>query len=295
MKKLLSRKKYSIDDGITQSMLGTFLSCRERSRLTLDGWQSILSKGDAFLRGDFVHLFLENFYNGNKADPLLPYLFDNWRSDNKLEDNKGTEIIYDICSELLPRYISFWSKSDSKKEWKNLEFTFDVIWRKKWRLRGKIDGIFKIFNQYWILETKTKAQIDEEGMTDALAFDFQNLFYLTVLRECFGINARGVLYNVIRWPSTRLKQNLGVHIDKDMTHYFKRFEVAYSDKGVERFQNELEFKLEDFANWIVGSDHHYKNETACFKGNMKCEFLKACSTGSMLGYKRDRILFRELI
>lgn len=294
------QQKYTISDGITQSMLSTFLTCREKSRLILNRFQALGADYYSFYRGDLIHSFLEEWYTLEPADKpnytvtdVLDFCYEWLVKNNRLEETDELHAIYDTSLLLMEYYVKFWEERDSHFKWIALEKVFDVMW-KGYRLRGKIDGIVEINGGIFIVETKSKAQIDEDGILDALAFDFQNLFYLTVLNECLGINARGVIYNIIRWPSLR-KKKLDEDLPARIPHYYKRFQVSYTSSGVQRFKAELHSKLMDFDLWVAGTNPNYRNESACFKGNMKCEFLKLCSTNSLIGYKQDRTLFRELL
>jgi hypothetical protein len=285
---------YQITDGITQSMLVDFLTCREKSRLKLNRWEGIHAGSfGALHRGDFIHYFLEHIYQAGGHE----HLFEEWCKKNKHDESHPDILqIGEVCSALLPAYTNHWKSRDIKYEWVSLEKTFDVTWN-GFRLRGKIDGILKLTvnGSIYIFETKTKAQVDEDGIINQLQFDFQNFFYLTVCRDILNIPAKGIIYNIIRWPNSRLKKDLTSHIREDPNHYFKRYEVAYSLKDVQIFRDELISILLDFNAWRKGQISHYKNPSACFKGNMKCEFLKICSSGTTAGFSKSRILFRELL
>lgn len=310
------QKAYTITDGVTQSMLASFLTCRQKSRFeVLQRYESAFSNfGGSAVRGDFFHTLLEYWYDGRVKDTvgeLDPKAFVHAVEKMYIEkakkrgpiDIKELDDTFAFSRAIFPTYVEVHKKSDAKKEWESLEEVFDVKW-KRWRLRGKFDGVFKRtgVDGRWLFETKTKAQIDEDGIIDQLSFDFQNLFYLTVLSS-MGRRAVGVVYNVVRKPSLRQKKGESLdeftsRIAEDVparrAHYFKRYEVTYTPATVARFQDELEFKLRDFEAFVKGEIPTYRNEGACF-GKMKCSFLKACSSGTMVGYKQSRVLFRELL
>lgn len=299
---------YKIEDGVTQSMLSTFLNCRQRSKFYLDGWDADLPKHSAS-RGDLIHLALEKWYQKPHAD-VSKFLMDierQWLKAQLKRGNRDEQSKQNALAELFaifPNYMKKWAVSDLKRTWVELEAVFDVKFH-GFRLRGKRDGLFDYKlrrGKHWLFETKTKAQIDEIGLMDQLAFDFQNLFYLTAL-EVAGTPAVGVVYNVIRSPNIRRGKNddpeafqkhIEAHIKKEgLDHYFKRYEVTYTDATIKRFKSDLRFKLEEFAAWVEGKRPTYRNESACI-GRMKCPFLGACASGSMVGYISGRKLFREL-
>jgi hypothetical protein len=307
MPRIESRKPYTLDDGITQSMLATFLTCREKSRLQLEGWQS-----DGFMvaahRGDLFHKLLEEQYTrkepltDEQAVKFVDHVASKWLDKLKkagpinpfaVEDTKA------CASALFPHYVKTWRKVDAKFKVEACEEVFDVKW-KGFRLRGKFDMVYSI-GKRWLFETKSKATIDSE-ILDALEIDFQNLFYLTALK-IMGRPAIGVNYNIIRKPGHKQKKNedlktftarLEGEVIKNPGHFFKRYEVIYTLQQIERFEKELYFLLVDFGKWVKGELPTYRNQTACI-GRMKCPFLKYCSSGSFVGFSKTRVLFRELL
>ena len=47
------------------------------------------------------------------------------------------------------------------------------------------------------------------------------------------------------------------------------------------------------AQWLNGKLSTFRDRTGCYKP-YKCDFLRACGTGTMAGYKRKPKLFMEL-
>lgn len=305
MPRIETRKPYVIEDGVTQSMLATFLTCREKTRLSLEGWENDQFSVSAN-RGDMFHMLLEEFYT-LKSTPtdlgkFVDHVADKWVAKLKKKgpvDSYAVEDTKACASALFPFYVKSWLKADSKFKWESLEEVFDVKW-KGFRLRGKYDGTYTI-GKRWLFETKTKATIDHD-ILDALEIDFQNLFYLTTLKIT-GRPAIGVNYNVIRKPGHKQKKGeslqdftdrLTSEVKKDPGHFFKRYEVIYTLEQIARFEKELYFLLVDFAKYVKGELPNYRNQTACI-GRMKCPYLKHCSSNSFVGYSQTRVMFRELL
>lgn len=298
----LKLPKYKIEDGITQSMLQAFMACRQRSAYQLDHWEPLGAVTASADRGNLFHFLLEKWYRDRptSGESWLDTAISFWKA--KLSKNGPLPAFFEeaenLALALFEPYVTKWKKSDDTLQWESLEEVFDVTY-KGFRLRGKIDGLPIRKGRRWIFETKTKAAIDEEGILDTLLFDFQNLFYLTMLRE-LGRPAIGVIYNIIRTPNFRKKETAQERIarmkddaQKNSKDYFIRYEVTYPKETVERFEQELLWKLELFKAVHEGKQPVFRNETACIT-RMKCPFLKACASGSMIGYQRTRKLFREL-
>lgn len=297
---------YKLSDGITQSMLQSFLSCRQRSLLQLDLWEPILGGSSSAARGDLYHSALEAFHNSPSREVDIPAVYATWLEVQKKKgpiDALEVDDAYAFLNASMPVYVDFWKASDDKLTWDagSAEKVFDVKWN-GYRLRGKIDGLPRIKKDFWVFETKTKSAIEEESMLEALAFDFQNMFYMTCLKA-IGQPAVGVIYNIIRKPQLRQKKTetpdeLSIRIAEDIEsrpdHYFKRYEIAYSPESITRFESELLSVLQEFQKWLSGEVPTYRNQTACIT-RIKCTFLAACSSNSMAGYRQSRILFRELL
>jgi hypothetical protein len=311
IKRLQKPAQYVLSDGITQSMLASFLACRQRSKYQLDRWESVFGSAASALRGDLYHGILEEWYKYktpasnllNGAAAFLPEVIDSWRKrQSKHAPNvSAMDDAENFARAVFPEYVERWKKSDAKYKWEALEEVFDVKWE-QWRLRGKRDGTLMLNGSRWLFETKTKAQIDEAGIMDSLAFDLQNLFYLTVLRTQ-NRPAIGVIYNIVRYPQLRIKktetpeqfqERVAEDVRQRRNFYFMRFEVTYSEMVQEQFRNDLKVMLNEFEQWYTGKLPTYKNVTACIT-KIKCPFLTACASGSMAGYKQTRTHFKELL
>jgi hypothetical protein len=73
-------------------------------------------------------------------------------------------------------------------------------------LAGKVDGIVRIGDQYFLLEHKTAAVIDGSYL-DRLWTDFQITIYAHYVEQALGIPIAGVIYNIL--VKAKLQQGLG--------------------------------------------------------------------------------------
>ena len=151
-------------------------------------------------------------------------------------------------------------------------------------------------------EHKTKGRIEEDMLIQTLAFDFQNLFYITAQTLEDNVKIPRVLYNIIRNPG--LKQGKAESFKEYMTRieddvlsrpdfYYIRYEIPYSEQSKQRFKKQLITKLMEAHKFLNGELPLYRNEDAC-KMPFKCPYLGACSSGTMAGYKIVDDLFPEL-
>lgn len=315
MKKSPKRKtpqEYDIAMGLSQTMLGEFVRCRVACKLMLERWAHPEPKR-ALQFGSLMHELLAKWYENSKRSDVTPLdifrtIADKWEK-KAISDGDN---VAGVCGDLntarvvFSAYCDHYAKEDEKKDWVEIEQVFDIPDSEYIRRRGKIDGAYRVQNKrLWLLETKTASQISDDTMDQALAFDFQCLFYMVALKHKLGELPAGVLYNVIRVPqigkgldktSTTYHKLIAEDIAQRPAFYFVRYELAFSKQSVERFEAELQQKMLDFREWYHGELPTYRNESAC-RGRWNCKWLPVCAAGGdpeRAGFKRTARLFSEL-
>lgn len=329
--------------GITQSILQNFLACRYRERLSLDGWEPKRQKA-SFRFGSLIHDTLEFYYNGIRAGTFVKArLAETLKAIvskigqtttlNLTRANPGEpdeiEAEQSIAEALMEGYLRHWGE-DWARDWVGVEGEFDFVWR-GFRLRGKRDAVFREPSPrkggtpgapttpgLWLLETKTKSQIDEDSLDLSLAFDFQSLFYILALENdpsypgSWGsprAPVKGCLYNILRKPGLRpyeanakrakaeTRAEFLARIAEDIRakpeHYFKRFEISFPTAVRAEFEEQLAAQLGEFTAWHAGNLPTYRNTNSCIT-KYKCEFLEHCAAGNFHGYAKTRLPFPEL-
>lgn len=235
-----------------------------------------------------LHSWIDDYIRKNEAEVGA-----------RMETEVQAEIA--IAHALLPAYFDYYKKDFVTKRFQRVEKTWRVHFG-DYVLTCKIDGEFLSNRKPWLMEHKTKGRIDDEKLQLKLSFDFQNLYYATIYSIETGKESVGTLYNVLRNPKSKPKvgeslpeftERLQKEIRKNPTHYFKRWEVAYTQADHKRFRNELPYKLQIAENILTGKVFPYRNEFAC-EMYFGCEYLGACASGSMNGYYQKAKLFEEL-
>lgn len=304
-------KDYSlVNQGISQSIMSSF-GCRQKLMLTLNRYAGQPNLNTFY--GTAFHDLFEGVYRNLKtfSFPKSLKLYNKFLMESQKKSMKDKNQIaiekisadYKLQSIVFPEYFSFYEKVDRTREWVHLEKEFNYIWLKKYRLRGKIDGIYKDKKgKYWIAEHKTKSQINEEILQKVLTLNFQNLFYIKAVEDTLNIKISGVLYDIIRKPQQRIKKDenekefadrLREEISSNKKHFFIRMELAYSPAEKKLFEQELQYKLEEVEMVLSGKLPIYRNECLCEKP-FPCNFLDACSSGKLELLRRKETLFEEL-
>ena len=205
--------------GITQSMLSTFIVCRERFRVKYcEGWQEADTFRHRIEYGSMWHVCEEALASEQSKEHWLVW-------NDKLKEyakklcsryrDQQPQVMHwmNVCKTQFPAYVNFWKTHPDAVTRKPLlqEKAFDVSYtlpsERTVRLRGKWDSVDIIGRgkdaRVYLQENKTKGDVDEGQMRKQLMFDLQTMFYLIALeREGVDVSypIAGVRYNVIRRP-----------------------------------------------------------------------------------------------
>jgi hypothetical protein len=298
---------YSLEEtGITQSMLGNWMTCPRRFLYGVNRWTNSRRSSKTTSVGTMFHDTLDALYSQRVEPGDVKGIEKTIRaSGQKIEGLEviDRELFGATAYALLTEYVKFYKKDFTDFRFEEVERTFEVQFNGV-TLRGKKDGIFRDKNKKrWLMEHKTKSRINEESLTLRLSIDLQNLFYL--LADSIDNPkepAIGCLYNVVRVPDVKkftdpaqIVPYIQGLIKKDPKYYFMRYEVAYTKKAIDGFKKQLQVILNNLQLSCEGGTEmeFYRNSAACDMP-FTCNFLNACSTGSLADYSQRPELFPEL-
>lgn len=275
--------------GISQSMLGKFLQCREEFRIK---YVLGLKPNDGFSHhleyGNMWHLCEENFAKGENWITPVKIYSDQLKARYRTQQAE-IEKWYQCCVHQFPIYVDFWKKHADTKGRTGLfqEQVFKVPYAlpsgRIVYLRGKFDGGDLIKDKQgsgiYLFETKTKGEVDPIALQQQLNFDMQTMMYLVALQEGYispelesaksKIEIKGVRYNVIRRPLSggkgSIKQKmidgkmetgpeyysrLQQYFIDEPEEWFIRFKVEISQKDIDTFKQQfLNPILEQLCDW----------------------------------------------
>lgn len=314
-------------DGITQSMLNTFLSCPEKMRLSYcQGLESTKSATSAMEFGNLVHDILDLVYSGFRdagdqqsfvedLQPNLTIAIDEYYGIKHEEllaegsDVNALELNTALAGLILPIYFTTWKEDWSTFQWVALEEVFDEVLTIEYngktyniRIRGKFDGVVRINGKLWLFETKTKGRIEEDNIVDKLSLDLQVFLYFWAIQKKYGEYPVGVVYNILRKPQQRRKADediksfatrVGIEVRKDPAHYFMRINGSVTQAEIREWELEFHQIMKQLISWFEG-DFHYKNTTHCMGSFTPCLFLGLCGGGRHEFYRPRKKLFKEL-
>jgi hypothetical protein len=307
-----------VKDGVSQSMLQTWLVCREKARLMVEeGWTSPPA-ADAFSFGTMLHEALEELYTGsgvpsdNLVDTAVLAAFNRQKAGNPRMSGEIFQALTDqqeVVRILVKQYFRYYRDDFKKIRWLEREKEFDLPFYGV-RIRGKRDGAFRAGKgkgRLFLFETKTKSRFDEEELMDWLPLDLQVNVYLWSLKQDYKEMPAGVLYNIVRKPGLRIGKSepndaFLKRIRQDVAHrpdwYFNRFEVAVLDKELRHWEESSIPLIGDFEQWArtrdVPTRRHYRNPTACIGKYGACDCLGVCARGDFSRLQKTTRPFREL-
>lgn len=275
-------------EGVTQSLLSRYVTCRERFRIrTILGLTSVKGFNSRTHYGDLWHICEEAHAAKRDWNKEL-YEAAQRLAQTYYANGSDIDKWYNVCKVQFPLYVKWWRDHPDVKKREPLyqEYEFKLKYELKSGrhvfLRGKMDSVDRINKCLWLQENKTKGDIDPAMMQRQLQFDLQTMVYLTVLHELLPKEKlAGVRYNVIRRPLSggrgsirqhqptknnpngesnaeyyaRLEETIANAIEPDGSHYFfMRWNVEINLEDIERFRKEfldpvLENMLDDYEWW----------------------------------------------
>ena len=308
-------------DGVTQSLLQSFLRCRQEADWNLKGYTPLYIS-PSFTYGTIVHGVLEKIYEGimkkevkfkptSKVISKYTKVIENqWLKENPRVGKpmlESLQLSLALSEKTLPVYFDYWWEEDFKSiTWRALEHQFKIPYvtkdGRKTFIRGKRDGdsgekYLKLF------ETKTKSQINVDDLILTLWFEFQVRLYLWAMKKEYKQIPSGVTYNIIRKTQIYKYKDESINAYADRVtedvikrpdHYFIRLEISVTPREILEFEKELEGIIVDFMNWQDGKLVTYKNSGQCINKYGTCPFLQLCSQQNFSLYTKRKSVFKEL-
>lgn len=313
-------------DGVTVTLLKTWMDCRERARYVLTGWTP-RRQGAALIQGTIGHRVLQLLYEAvqkGQTKGKLPGMarqlrsietaVAEWKKENRTAADRevgDADTAGDLLQAIVPMYVRHWAKDFTKVSWMSLEqqfqFPLDVPGlpgpSRPIPIKGKMDGVFKDGKRARLFETKFKSHIDETVLADVMPYETQVSTYLVALRRMHRLTPAGIRYNVIRRPQLRPKKGetgsaFQTRVAEDIvtrpTWYFVRLDMDVDPADVDRYEDRLTDVVKDFVLWWQGEVAHYRNDNQCENKYGACPFLPACSRRDFSMMFKRKTVFREL-
>lgn len=302
--------------GLRQSTIYLWLRCREQFRLQLvEGWTSYRTSA-AIDNGNLWHWLLDRRHNGklrtNNLDGFLRTHAKRFRDDNPnmpLSRLNAMHLSYVQTRALWPFYCKLfpddwkWHGVEKQFSFKHFPKVGHSQDKRAYSIpiNGIFDGVFEDDNgDLWLFETKTKSQIDEFEIQDAMQLDVQVMLYLYAIKQVYGRWPKGVKYNVIRKPIVRKKEEdpvaygarLSKQIRKNPDHYFKRWNMKVSATKIQAWvDNTLDQILLDIQAWAEGRAGHYVTTRNLITKFGRCDMFEVITNNDFSNvYRRKKVI-----
>ena len=299
---------------VSYSMLSTFRNCRKACKFRYNDGLKPLETSKALRYGSMTHSALEIFHLSRSPTKVGDYIDTYYKENPNLDTTEFT-----ITKAMMDAYCKKYEKEDFEVIWIEKDFEGPIIDMKTYEpipgvyMCGKLDGLIKRDDGYWLLENKTASKIDGNYL-EKLWSDFQIIMYCYYVKKCFNIDCQGVLYNILL--KCNLKKNAGESLEDFEARYseacnknksgksnIKRKEpesdVDFEARVAEFYQDNEAFHREDIyiskANQkrviseiseltkayinCVKRDSWYLNTDHCFRWGKPCEYFPICRSG----------------
>ncbi len=319
-------------DGVTYSFLATFLQCREQARLSYVEGLTEAGLIPALEFGQLFHLGFELAAEGQPPENIVK-VTSKYNKKNAIlnritpEERREHHRLTSLVNMMFPHYYNYWvqPRSKSNDTPRGLEFlphteylarekSFEYIHTlpngRDIKLRGRFDAILRVKNDIWIMENKTKSLIDEDGLTAYLPFDLQTMLYAYTCQQEFGVQASGVLYNVVKRPGHRWnpeKESVEEHVlrvEESIVEapekYFMRWNTTLTPHDITSYINNIlnpllmqvtmwwdSIKENPFDPFQNGANpHHFMNPEGLYTKFGKSSFFELLTRNSTFGLER---------
>lgn len=253
-------------DGITQSMMNSFLACRERFRIRyIDGLQTTPRFNTPIEYGQMWHTCEEALARKEDWEKALMKHGQNLARQYRGQQEQ-VDYWYRACKVQFPLYVKHWRSHPDVKGRVPIvqEHQFEIPYELPKsgvviKLKGKWDALDLIKNEggVFVQENKTKSSVDTPDIMRQLTFDLQTMTYMVSAviaqqKKIFPFDKgdigkiKGVRYNVIRRPLSGGKGSIRQHkpskknpSGETLTEMFERLTGILKDCPKEQFSRFL--------------------------------------------------------
>ena len=297
----------------TYSMWRSFRDCRKACDWRYFQELVPLEKERSLAFGSVIHQCLEMWHKTRNLSNILEHIDRTYV--NRIVDEKAD---WHLAKAMMTAYAERYPEEKFEVIALEQPFSGPIInpetgaESRTFILAGKVDGIVKMDNAYYLLEHKTASQIDA-GYIDRLWTDFQIILYSWYVEKSLGYKIAGIIYNVL--AKAKLKQSQGETeaafearraelIAKSKTgtssakrkmpeadeEFHSRLLEKYSDPQMfhreilfisrDQFE-ELQSELWELSQAMLEARRRkafYRNTSYCFQYNRPCAYYPLCSS-----------------
>ena len=193
----------------TYSMWSLFRNCRKAA-----DWRYLqnlvpLERDGNLNYGSLIHDCLETWHRYRNLDQVLGLI--DLRCPDRTHDERQRRD-WHLATAMMTGYANRYPEEEFEVVELEKVFQGPIVnpetgaASRSFVLSGKVDGIVKIGNEYFVLEHKTAAMLDSSYL-ERLWTDFQITLYAYYVEQTLGFPITGILYNVL--VKAKLQQSAG--------------------------------------------------------------------------------------
>lgn len=327
-KSVAPSSNWTIDDGISQSLLNRFMGCRERFRLyAVEGLREFGTK-TAMDFGSAFHDLLEIASKHPHKTPEA--VITHYRRSKKSKRVSLQDKDMLLCFLLFERYC--WFFSETTYRYLDQEAVFRVPYKirgyRSVDLRGRFDGIIQRDDgSIWIEEHKTKGQVNTDQLDATIPYNLQTMLYAVAAEKHYKRPVSGIVYNVIRVPGQKqgknetvmeLLERIDEEIIKNPKYYFYRWQLPIDRAHMDRWKRMTfdpliisviqwweSVKNDPFSPWEIENDqgeavpnpHHWQRPFGVYDSltNGVGDYFNLLTRNVSVGITKDNKPFQELL
>lgn len=315
----IQRQPYAYDlyrDGVTQSFINKFLTCKEQCRLEyVEGWTP-RKEPIWFTYGKLIHEVLSKSYALGRVpsgEELTRFInaYESKMGMLNATDTQTKEIIFGLAQMIIPIYFQKYALDFEHQIIEN-EANFKVnieeaaFFNKPIPISGRMDCAFLGKNDnVRIMDTKCLSMIDED-LAMILPLDTQIMLYSWAFTKLNpDLNYKGFILNIVKRPSHRMTQKdasikdfckrVCLDILSKMDEFFIRIPVELSLKEIEEWEHKFLIPvLCDIEQWWTNDCASYVNSGALITKYGHCPMFQLITVGDKTDYYKRNVPFGEL-
>lgn len=293
---------------LSHSSIQTYLDCRQKFKLDRIDNLTTKRRKDYFLFGEAMHKFLEMHYKGvPKPIESIKVIYDKARKSGTLTADDAFRLAVDeaMVVGISRAYPKFYKEDFDRFDKFICEQEFNINFP-TFVYNGFIDMLVRdAAGDWWIFETKTASpQVLGGDYIDRVKIDAQVSGYMFAAKQLLGVFPKGVLYNVIKKPSIRLKRGESHtafcnRVAEEYTkygqskQYFVRHELVVGKDQIKRWLRMTDVIGREIITYFADPRNvevPMRNTGQCMGKYGACPFLEVCITGkvSPLLYEQKR-------
>ena len=233
----------------TYSMWALFRNCRKACEYRYVVGLTPRDKDPNLTFGSLIHECLQAWHGNRDLAAVLDYI--DRTCANRVSD-EGVRKDWHLARSMMTGYAARYPQEDFAVVALEKNFEGPIVnpqtgaASRSFVLAGKVDGIVRIGDDYYLLEHKTAATIDADYL-ERLWTDFQIAIYSQYVEQALGLPITGVIYNVL--AKARLQQGKG---ETEEEYQCRRAELlAKSKTGKTTAKRKLAESDEEFQARLV--------------------------------------------